>query len=122
MCEIIDRFVPSCRKQALVKVLPPLVAVFLAVFGSACGTRSDLLLRGAATGAVVGGLLKGTGRDMARGAAIGAVGGYILGEDGECSRRHDFSCASGRADFALPEVCGDKERGGRGKSVTWGQL
>lgn len=122
VCDAIDICAQRLRKQSRVRFLPLLVAAFLAVFVSGCGTRLDPLLRGAATGAMVGGLLQGTGRDVARGAAIGAVGGYVLGRDEESGRYEGSSCERNRAYFAPAEPVGDGETCGREKSLTWGQL
>lgn len=122
MCDAIAVFAQGFMNQTRAKIWPLSVAVFSAVFASGCGTRSDSLLSGAATGAMVGGLLKGTGRDMVRGAAIGAVGGYVLGKEGEYDRHDGSFCAHGPAYFAPPEAGCDRKPRGRGESVTWGQF
>jgi hypothetical protein len=59
----------------------------LSMLLTGCETPEQSALAGAATGAVMGGLLKGGGHNVARGAAIGAAGGYVLGKYGESERR-----------------------------------
>lgn len=47
---------------------------------SGCETSGDSALAGAATGAAIGGLLRGRGSDALHGAAIGAGAGYLIGK------------------------------------------
>lgn len=64
------------------KKFVPLVSLSLCTLltFSGCETSGQSALAGAATGAAVGGLLHGRGRDAFHGAAIGAGAGYLLGK------------------------------------------
>jgi len=74
-------------------LLTAVMAIVTALTG--CETPGQSAMAGAATGAAMGGLLKGNGRNVARGAAIGAVGGYALGKYGESERQRGYIDAQG---------------------------
>lgn len=65
-----------------IQKLIPVVSFSLATafIFSACDTPGQTALAGAATGATVGGLIHGRGRDALTGAAIGAGAGYVIGK------------------------------------------
>lgn len=63
------------------KLIPTItLSLVAALTFSGCETSGQSALAGAATGAAVGGLLHGRGRDAFHGAAIGAGAGYLLGK------------------------------------------
>ena len=63
------------------KLIPVVSFSLLTTFiFSACDTPGQTALAGAATGAAVGGLIHGRGRDALAGAAIGAGAGYVVGK------------------------------------------
>ncbi len=74
------------------KKLLPIVSLSLCTVlaFSGCETSGQSALAGAATGAAVGGLLHGRGRDALHGAAIGAGAGYLLGKLAQSQRRDSY--------------------------------
>lgn len=72
----------------------PLLSISVGLFAmvglTGCDTPGQSAMAGAGVGAVMGGMLKGNGRDVARGAAIGAAGGYILGKAAENERSRGY--------------------------------
>lgn len=63
------------------KLIPTVSLSLVAAFTfSACDTPGQTALAGAATGAAIGGLIHGRGRDALTGAAIGAGAGYVIGK------------------------------------------
>ncbi|RYD81172.1 MAG: glycine zipper 2TM domain-containing protein [Verrucomicrobiaceae bacterium] len=63
------------------RLTPVVCASLLAAFTlSGCETPGQTALAGAATGAAIGGLIHGRGRDALTGAAIGAGAGYVVGK------------------------------------------
>jgi len=72
-------------------ISPAALALLVAFAFSACETTGDNVLLGAATGAAIGGLAGGSGRDAVTGAAIGAAGGYLIGKAVQYDRRRVYS-------------------------------
>ncbi|HYR58492.1 MAG TPA: glycine zipper domain-containing protein [Chthoniobacteraceae bacterium] len=72
------------------KTCLPFVAGFLsiAMLFSGCETPGQSALAGAATGAALGGIIGGRGRDALAGAAIGAGAGYLIGKVAQHERRY----------------------------------
>jgi hypothetical protein len=85
------------------KKCAPLICLLLAIAMtfSGCETSGDSALAGAATGAAIGGLLRGRGRDALHGAAIGAGAGYLIGKlvRHERAHRYDRDDEYGRRDY-----------------------
>ncbi len=81
------------RIKRMSLVISGLCAV--SVLFTGCDTPGQSALAGAATGAAIGGVFKGGGRNVARGAVIGGVGGYALGKYGEVERERGYAAAQG---------------------------
>ena len=73
------------------KFVPVLSACLsVAMLFSGCETSGESALAGAATGAAIGGLLHGDGRDALHGAMIGAGAGYLIGKVAREQRREAY--------------------------------
>jgi hypothetical protein len=79
----------NASKKKLIPVISfSLVTAFIF---SACDTPGQTALAGAATGAAVGGLIHGRGRDALTGAAIGAGAGYVIGKIAQQRRGEQYN-------------------------------